>query len=774
MNKKIYPLIIALCALNGASIFQLHSKHKHESANEKVVTLVSGADVQAADVYLTTPGNNAYATNIIGKFKCKTVASATSYTLEVSERNDFSDGVLTYTTSNGEFNIDNGLRYAKTYYARIKTDLSPAYGITTIFKTRDVEYYAFVSQPGNGVADAEVVDARVTANLIIGALYYTIDLSVKPDFSDSVWTKTSSTQGQRTLFFERLPYARKIYGRVKSDISGYGKVTTFTTRAEPLVTIAKPVAGSTIKDRTKPLIIVNAIAKAKSFTIEVSTSSDFTNSFTKNSLEANQTQFLLQELQPSTTYYVRARSDVSTKWGPSANFHTPDAVAAKRLWGLTTVGGAYDAGTLFSFSLDSLHFIKHADHQPEEEGALFTGGLVADSKGRLIGNSTYSPTGDGGRVFTYDPSTNSLKYLNSYIHKGSVMLASNNYLYVVHDWINTFRGGIYRMRETDSVFDISSVIFRFRSDFQGVNPQAQLLEKDGYVYGSAPYQGAGKKGTLFRLKLDGSGFQVVHTFTNADGANPDASLIAGDDGFLYGVTPRGGATGKGVVFKVSPDGSSYSKLLDFNGSNGAYPRGRLTLVNNTLYGVASEGGVFNKGVLFSVNTDGSGFTKLLDFNGANGAVPLGSVTPGDQATLYGFTAGGGANSYGVIYSIKTDGTNFIKLFDFSEETGYAPDGYLLLREDTFTPPVTALMASAKIDAVEVHPNPFQQSFTASIKAHDGTPVRVVITDINGSVVSDRAVTQDAFFQGGEDLRKGIYILKVIRGKDVSVKRIVKQ
>ena len=81
------------------------------------------------------------------------------------------------------------------------------------------------------------------------------------------------------------------------------------------------------------------------------------------------------------------------------------------------------------------------------------------------------------------------------------------------------------------------------------------MRDDGFLYGTAPYGGQGGRGVVFRLRRDGSGFQVLHNFhtedntsasifrgaypVNADGDVPDTGLTEGRDGFLYGIAEGG-------------------------------------------------------------------------------------------------------------------------------------------------------------------------------------------------------------------------------------------
>ncbi len=97
--------------------------------------------------------------------------------------------------------------------------------------------------------------------------------------------------------------------------------------------------------------------------------------------------------------------------------------------------------------------------------------------------------------------------------------------------------------------------------------------------------GASNGGTIFKINGDGTGFNSVFSFDATTGNVPRASLCLAPNGKLYGTTNAGGSQSVGTLFCFNPVGNVFTKIVDFNYTNGAYPWGSLTLANNGfLYG----------------------------------------------------------------------------------------------------------------------------------------------------------------------------------------------
>ena len=167
--------------------------------------------------------------------------------------------------------------------------------------------------------------------------------------------------------------------------------------------------------------------------------------------------------------------------------------------------------------------------------------------------------------------------------------------------------------------------------------------------------------TVFAADNDKGTVTVLHTFTGEDGAFPDAGLTADAAGNLYGTTQIGGTYGLGTVFQLSLTASGklrHTVLHEFTGGNdGGQPLGGLVFdAEGNAYGTASAGGASGVGLVFKLSRPGKpgGLPQesvLYSFQGGwDGELPFGNVIFDVAGNLYGTTSRGGVGHVGCFQS----------------------------------------------------------------------------------------------------------------------------
>ena len=306
------------------------------------------------------------------------------------------------------------------------------------------------------------------------------------------------------------------------------------------------------------------------------------------------------------------------------------------LQGLSEQGGPRNLGVLFRLrgagtSWTTAQILEFGQRSTSLEGAFPVGGLAAE------GGLFYGTTEKGGNELN----------------------AGNGY------------GTIFSM--TPSGQRTTVVSFSSTGAVPGLWPRASLLPTgDGWLYGTTSGGGEGGKGTVFRYRPSTNTFQSLAWFSGpaasgggAKGEEPNGALIGGGDGWLYGTTRYGGATGNGTVFRIPQAGGAVQTLAEFTGFSGSTLGGRpmcgLTAEfpqsfqpATAFYGVTTVGGIPDRGTLFRI-TPGGMLTTLVQFTGGSGAhpggEPLGQLAWKDD-WLYGTTRSDGLLGYGTVFKYQ--------------------------------------------------------------------------------------------------------------------------
>jgi len=287
-----------------------------------------------------------------------------------------------------------------------------------------------------------------------------------------------------------------------------------------------------------------------------------------------------------------------------------------RIYGTTNAGGTGGLGTVFAVSTSKVHTILHSFQGPD--GQQLDAGLVQRADGTIFGTTPQGTvtvghvvTSFGGTAFSLAPDGSGFSTLHS--------LAGNG-------------------------------------QSEGREPGQLVDGGDGFLYGAMRYGGsAGSSGygTVFKLAPDGT-VTTLYEFTPASGIYPDRQFSIGSDGRLYGALQYGpGVLANGALFTINRDGSGYTVLHQFSGSDGSAPSGAFAELGGVFYGVTGGGGANGGGTVFRM-TPGGTVSTLYAFNGSDGGSPVGPLVAGPDGRLYGMGFGGGSGG-GTIFRLSTSG-----------------------------------------------------------------------------------------------------------------------
>jgi uncharacterized repeat protein (TIGR03803 family) len=306
------------------------------------------------------------------------------------------------------------------------------------------------------------------------------------------------------------------------------------------------------------------------------------------------------------------------------------------LYGTTYSGGTNSVGTVFKiipFGITNLVSFNYNGSNVKGSGAHPYAGLVEGSDGNFYGTTQYGGTNDAGTVFQI-----------------------------------TFNGRL-------------TTLYSFTGGSDGAYPEAALVQGvDGNFYGTTTEGGWNNAGTVYQIATNGT-LTTLYSFTGGDdGYFPSGGLVeVGPKTFIgttqFGGTNGAGGGGYGTIFMMTNSTLTsnwvLTTLVSFDGTNGARPQAALLLgADGNLYGTASEGGPtfnpFNRpngsyGTIFKLAPD-STFTTLYSFGenydatneiALDGSNPIACLVQGADSSFYGTTYGGGTNGdYGTIFRLS--------------------------------------------------------------------------------------------------------------------------
>lgn len=221
-----------------------------------------------------------------------------------------------------------------------------------------------------------------------------------------------------------------------------------------------------------------------------------------------------------------------------------------------------------------------------------------------------------------------------------LLLAKDSHLYGTTSIGGTGGGGtlfrITRAGELTTLFQFSGYVYADT----GSTPNATLIEgRDGNLYGTTVYGGT-SSGTVFRMTKAGQE-TVLHVFDGvADGQNPWGGLVQDTDGSLYGTTLWGGGpSGYGTFFKVDASGNEsvvYACPPSSSSTPGNPVGGLVQARGGALFGTSSSGGAMGAGGVVKIAKNGQ-LSMLASFDGVDNGDPGANLIQGEDGAFYGTT-----------------------------------------------------------------------------------------------------------------------------------------
>jgi len=314
-----------------------------------------------------------------------------------------------------------------------------------------------------------------------------------------------------------------------------------------------------------------------------------------------------------------------------------------RYYGKTERGGAFGRGTIYSLNLDGSDF-------------------------RVLRN--IGP-GDGRLDDWMTRETSRLLY-----HNGRLYGALSG------SWSDGTSDRIYSLNLDGSDFKIIKDFLSWGSS-SGISLH---FEKDGYLYGL--FRWHDENGGVFRVRLDGTGYEIVHQFRGfSEGSEPRTIVDGGR--FIYGSTNRGGPLDRGILFSIQTDSQqfSFTKLADLLAIHLAFSYAKTSLVydSDTLYfssestGPNSAGGIFHMDVRPGIQDS---LKPLYNFVHSRDKVWAPRDISVKDGTIYGLTRAAVNGAAGAIFSLDTKGSNFRVHYTFRNESHDADPENLSIADTT--------------------------------------------------------------------------------------------
>jgi uncharacterized repeat protein (TIGR03803 family) len=319
---------------------------------------------------------------------------------------------------------------------------------------------------------------------------------------------------------------------------------------------------------------------------------------------------------------------------PWSNYFISDAKG--NLYAATAAGGTYSAGTVFMLSPAGKETVLYEFTGSNGDGNGPHGRLAFDAKGNIYGTTQGGGTNGTRTVYRLSPKSGggwTEKVIYNFSATGAdgtapsagMTIAADGTMYSTTPDGGAFEAGtVFSLKKTSKGWK-QTVIQNLNGSSNGGFPyEGLMMDTAGNLYGAAPTGGASGQGVIYRLSLTKKGWveTVLHSFTgqNGDGAGLYwIDLISDKSGNIYGATSFGGTNGTGTVWELvySETKKTYSEsiLYEFGASgsgDGNNPYGGLAMdTKGNLYGTTLYGGPSNIGTFYKLTRQGKTWKETI-------------------------------------------------------------------------------------------------------------------------------------------------------------------
>jgi uncharacterized repeat protein (TIGR03803 family) len=288
-----------------------------------------------------------------------------------------------------------------------------------------------------------------------------------------------------------------------------------------------------------------------------------------------------------------------------ANLQAGLVLVGDTLYGSAELGGAAGNGTVFSVNTDGTGFTNIYNFTALDDQT--NGDGINPSPVILAGNTLFGTTSRGGvwgagTVFALNTNGANFTVLYNFMNgidggtpENNLALAGNTLFGAAHSGGNAGNGTLFALNTDGTGFTVLHAFTALNNspiNSDGSVPSGLILAGNA-LFGTTDLGGASGHGTVFAVNTNGTGFNVLHHFTpvgagntNGDGIFPISGVISSGN-TLYGTATRGGSLSVGTLFALTVPVPALQILPSGNQSILFWPVSGINYVLKTTTNLAS-------------------------------------------------------------------------------------------------------------------------------------------------------------------------------------------